>query len=292
MSFHVKRCCVGHDVGGFGAFPCTRRRPRPTLGAGITAAPAAFRLCRLTSVSRETLEELAERYQLSERAPDQLLGLLAALAEEGDPQTTVSDPARALDVHLRDSLVALDLPAACEARTVVDIGAGAGFPGLPLAIALPAARVDLVESASRKTAIIDRLAAAAEINNARAVTARAEEWAAGEGAACYDLATARAVAPLSVLVEYAAPLLRPAGLLVAWKGSPDADEVDAGVVAASQIGLEPLAAVPVAPYPGTRSLKLYLYSKVRDTPPEFPRRPGMAAKRPLAAKNRVKRPLT
>lgn len=246
----------------------------------------------MTAVSRETLEELAQRYQLPASAADQFVGLLAALAGEPDPQTTVSDPARALDIHLRDSLVALDLSAARAARAVVDIGAGAGFPGLPLAIALPDARVDLVESASRKTAIIDRLAGAAQVKNARAVTARAEEWAAGEGAVRYDLATVRAVAPLSVLVEYAAPLLRPGGLLVAWKGSPDADEVDAGAAVAAQVGLEPLDAVPVAPYSGARSLSLYLYSKVRDTPPKFPRRPGMAAKRPLAAKNRAKRPLT
>jgi 16S rRNA (guanine527-N7)-methyltransferase len=124
------------------------------------------------------------------------------------------------------------------------------------------------------------------------VHARIEDWAAGEGATAYDLATARAVAPLSVLVEYAAPLLVRGGTFVAWKGSPDHEEVAAGNVAAAELGLEPLDLVAVAPFEGARNLHLYLYSKVRETPSKYPRRPGMAAKRPLGAKNRAAPPLT
>jgi 16S rRNA (guanine527-N7)-methyltransferase len=244
------------------------------------------------SVSRETLDDLAVRLNLPPRAPEQIATLLEALAAEPDPHTTVSDPVRALDVHVRDSLVALDLPAVRAAEAIVDIGAGAGFPGLALAIALPAAQVDLVESASRKTAVIARLAEAAGIPNARPVTARAEEWAASDGAARYDVATARAVAPLAVLVEYAAPLLRRDGTFVAWKGSPSKDEVAAGEAAAAELGLEAVGPVPVTPYEGAHSLHLHLYSKVRETPARFPRRPGMAAKRPLGAKNQATPPLT
>jgi 16S rRNA (guanine527-N7)-methyltransferase len=244
------------------------------------------------TVSRETLAEMASRWGLPPSAPGQLAALLEALAAEPDPHTTVSDPARALDVHVRDSLVALEVPAVRRAQAIVDIGAGAGFPGLPLAIALPEARVDLVESASRKTGVIERIAAAAAVSNARAVHARAEGWAADEGAAAYDVATARAVAPLSVLVEYAAPLLSLGGTFVAWKGSPDAAEVAAVEVAAAELGLEPLEILPVVPYEGARELHLYLYSKVRETPAKYPRRPGMAAKRPLGAKNQAMPPLT
>jgi 16S rRNA (guanine527-N7)-methyltransferase len=246
----------------------------------------------METVSRETLAEVAAAWDLPASAPDQLAALLAALAAEPDPHTTVSDPARALDVHIRDSLVALEIPAVREARSIVDIGAGAGFPGLPLAIALPDARVDLVDSASRKSAVIERLAMASGTANARAVHARIEDWAAGEGAARYDVATARAVAPLAVLTEYAAPLLALGGTFVAWKGSPAADEVAAGHAAAAELGLDPLDPLQVTPFTGARDLHLYLYSKVRDTPPKFPRRPGMAAKRPLDARNRKRPPLT
>jgi 16S rRNA (guanine527-N7)-methyltransferase len=237
------------------------------------------------AVSRETLDRIASERGLPVRAPEQLAALLDALAAEPDPHTTVSDPTRALDVHVRDSLAALEVPAVRVARSIVDIGAGAGFPGLPLAIALPEAQVDLVESASRKTAVIERLAAAAGIGNARAIHARAEEWAATDARGRYDLATARAVAPLAVLAEYAAPLLAVGGTFVAWKGAPDHDELAAGERAACELGLEALDVLPVVPYEGARDLTLHLYSKVRETPPRFPRRPGMAGKRPLGARN-------
>jgi 16S rRNA (guanine527-N7)-methyltransferase len=156
---------------------------------------------------------------------------------------------------------------------------------LPLAIALPHARVDLIEAAGRKCAVIDRLAVAAGASNARAVHARAEEWAVGEGAGAYDLATARAVAPLAVLAEYAAPLMRVGGTFVAWKGARDPVEEGAGRAAAAELGLESHEVVAVAPFPDARDLHLHLYSKVRETPDRFPRRPGMAAKRPLDAEN-------
>ena len=235
-------------------------------------------------VSRETLAELVAEHGLPAGAAGQIERLLTALAAEPDPHTTVSDPARAFDVHVRDSLSALGVPAVRSAERIADIGAGAGFPGLPLAIALPRARVDLIEAARRKTEVIARLAAAADVDKAHAVNARVEEWAAGAGAGAYDLATARAVAPLAVLVEYAAPLLRAGGMFVAWKGARDPDEQAAGARAAAELGLEVLDPMPVEPFQGARELYLHLYSKVGETPPRYPRRPGMAAKRPLGAK--------
>jgi 16S rRNA (guanine527-N7)-methyltransferase len=235
------------------------------------------------TVSRETLEAVVHRWDLSSGAVPRFERLLGALEAEPDPHTTVRDPAQAVDVHIRDSLSALDVSALRSAASVVDIGSGAGFPGLPLAIALPRTRFDLVEAASRKTAVIERLAAAAGLDNARPVHARAEDWAGGEGAAAYDVATARAVAPLAILVEYGAPLLRVGGTFIAWKGRPDGAEIAAGAAAAAAIGLRPLDPLPVTPFEGARDLHLYLYSKVGDTPTRFPRRPGLAAKRPLSA---------
>jgi 16S rRNA (guanine527-N7)-methyltransferase len=147
---------------------------------------------------------------------------------------------------------------------------------------LPHARVDLIESASRKAAVIERLAAAAGLANARAIGSRAEEWAAGEGREAYDAVMARAVAPLAVLVEYAAPLLRSGGVLVAWKGARDEVEESAGTAAAAHVGLRPADVLPVTPYPKSRSRHLHVFEKDAPTPGRFPRRPGMAAKRPLA----------
>jgi 16S rRNA (guanine527-N7)-methyltransferase len=212
--------------------------------------------------------------------------LLDALAAEPDPHTTVSDPAAAVDVHVADSLSGLEVDELRSAGRVADLGAGAGFPGLVLAIGLPAARFDLIESARRKAAVIDRLRQAAKIENARAVVARAEEWARtppalGGGREAYEAVTARAVAPLGVLVEYAAPLLRLSGVLVAWKGARDPAEEGLGKGVADDVGLALEEVLRVEPFEAARNRHLHVYRKVAPTPGRFPRRPGMAAKRPL-----------
>jgi 16S rRNA (guanine527-N7)-methyltransferase len=212
---------------------------------------------------------------------ERLALLLEGLEAEDDPHTTVSDPARALDVHLADSLSGLQVPALAGADTVADVGAGAGFPGLALAVARPHARVDLVESAGRKCAVIRRLADRAGVANARVLHARAEELAAGEGAGSYQAVTARAVASLGVLAEYAAPLLEPGGVLVAWKGRRDPAEEHAGAVAYAQLGLEAGEVLHPRPYAGARDHHLHVVHKVAVTPARFPRRPGQARKRPL-----------
>jgi 16S rRNA (guanine527-N7)-methyltransferase len=212
--------------------------------------------------------------------------LLEALAAEPDPHTTASSVDEALRIHVDDSLSGLEVKELAAARRIADVGAGAGFPGLVLAIALPRARVDLIESTGRKTAVISRLAAAASIENARAVTARAEEWGAtpaplGGGAGAYDAVTARAVAALPVLAEYAAPLLREGGVLVAWKGARSPEEEAQGAAAAAELGLAVEPPRRVTPFPEARDRWLHVMRKVAPTPERFPRRAGMAAKRPL-----------
>jgi 16S rRNA (guanine527-N7)-methyltransferase len=230
----------------------------------------------------ERIRELVIEHGLDEASTGQFQRLLEALAAEPDPHTTVSDPADAVDQHVADSLSALGVEGLRGAGRVGDIGAGAGFPGLPLAIALPGAQFDLVESTQRKCAVIGRLSAAAGIANARTVPARAEAWAASEGARVYNGATARAVAPLAVLVEYAAPLLTLGGTFVAWKGARNEDEEGSGREAAEIVGLRPVDVIKVTPFAGARDLNLHVYLKDRPAPDRFPRRTGAAAKRPLA----------
>jgi 16S rRNA (guanine527-N7)-methyltransferase len=186
-------------------------------------------------------------------------------------------------VHVADSLSGLEVAELARASRIADIGAGAGFPGLVLAIALPHAQVDLIESAGRKTAVIDRLIQAASVDNARSVTARVEDFARLPGSRDgYDAVTARAVASLPVLVEYAAPLLRLSGVFVAWKGVVDRDELRLGRGAAEQVGLSVESVLPVQPFPAARDRHLVVLRKIGPTPERFPRRPGMAAKRPLS----------
>ena len=212
--------------------------------------------------------------------------LLEALAAEPDPHTSVSEPEAALEVHVEDSLSGLEVSELSSARRIADIGAGAGFPGLVLALALPRAQIDLLESAGRKTAVIDRLIQAAELSNARSVTARVEDFARvpaelGGGRGAYDAVTARAVGPLALLVEYAAPLLREDGVLVAWKGARDPAEETAGATAAGEVGMAAEEVLPVKPYPSSENRHLHVFRKVSPTPGRFPRRAGIARKRPL-----------
>jgi len=235
------------------------------------------------TVSRETsarLEALAAEHGLPEGAVAALTALLALQAEDVTASTTVRDPAAAADRHVADSLSGLALAAERRARRIADVGSGAGWPGLALATALPEARVALVESASRHCRYLARAVEVAGLANVDVVHARAEEWAAGLGA--HDLVTARALAALPVLCEYAAPLLAEGGWLVAWKGAVAPDELADGLAAASVLGLEPAAPLHVVPYAGARDHTLHAFCKIAPTPERFPRRPGMAVKRPLS----------
>jgi 16S rRNA (guanine527-N7)-methyltransferase len=225
------------------------------------------------------LESLGRRYGVASAGLESLAAILALQAEDPAAFTTVSDPAEAVDRHVADSLVALDLPAVRHAGRIADLGSGAGWPGLALAAALPDARVALVESAVRHCRYLERAVAAGRLENAEVVHARAEEWSDGLGA--HDVVTARALAALPVLCEYAAPLLADGGILVAWKGAVDEDEAAHGAAAAAVLGLEPAEVLPVQPYPAAERRTLHLYLKVAPTPERFPRRAGMAVKRPL-----------
>jgi 16S rRNA (guanine527-N7)-methyltransferase len=205
-------------------------------------------------------------------------GLLKALADASAP-TSVHDRRQVETVHIADSLVGLEVPAVGEAARIVDLGSGAGLPGLVLAIARPDAEVVLVESVGKKCAWLERTVSALGLENVRVACARAEELDEEP----FDVVTARALASLPVLCEYAAPLLREGGSLVAWKGAVDAREDADGLHAANVLGLEREEVRAVEPYPGSQRRTLHVFRKVSPTPEGYPRRPGMAAKRPLTA---------
>jgi 16S rRNA (guanine527-N7)-methyltransferase len=233
----------------------------------------------LTVASR--LGELAARYELPSAAPERLATLLELVAAEPSAITSVREPEVGVDVHVADSLVALDVPAVRAAVRIADLGSGSGFPGFALAIALPGAHVALVESVARKAAFLTRAAERLELANVEVVATRAEAWP--EGLGVQDVVTARALAALPVLVEYAAPLLALGGQLVAWKGRLEASEAADGAAAAPALGMSDPVATPVEPFEGSGERFLYLSSKVRPTPAGYPRRPGMARKRPFRA---------
>jgi 16S rRNA (guanine527-N7)-methyltransferase len=226
-----------------------------------------------------TLSGLGRRYRLCEEQVAQLAKLLDCLATDELAPTTVTEPDQAVDVHLADSLVALELAALRDASSIVDIGAGAGFPGLALAIALPGCRLTLVDGNGRKCEFVARMAAAAGIENAAAVCVRVEQWP--DGIAAHDVALARAVGPQPVVLEYAAPLLRVGGTLLDWRGQRDPEEEERSLRACGELGLELVRIERVQPFPRARDRHIHTFLKRTETPARFPRRAGVARKRPL-----------
>lgn len=205
--------------------------------------------------------------------------ILALLAEEKASVSSVVDE-RAWQVHVVDSLTGLEVPELRGAARIADVGAGAGFPGLVLAVALPGAQVDLVESVGRKCEFMRQAIAAAEIPNATVLNARSEDLAAGEGREVYDTVTARAVGRLSTLAELASPLLKPNGVLVAWKGKRDQDEERQLENAAESLAMHPEQILDVGNRAGSEHRHLHVIRKTGPTPPNLPRNPGIAKKRP------------
>ncbi len=210
----------------------------------------------------------------------QLEAILLSVAVDERSPTTVRDPVWAADVHLADSLVALEVEALTRAGRIADLGAGAGFPGLALAVARPDAELWLVESQARKCMFMEGLIGRGGVANARVVCARAEEWKEGLGA--NDVVLARALAAPAVVVEYAAPLLRVGGALIDWRGRREPEAERLGLDAARQLGMDLAEVRHVEPYEGARDHHLHIYLKSRETPSGFPRRTGIARKRPLA----------
>lgn len=216
---------------------------------------------------------------LDPAAREALGKVLELLAEERASVSSVVDQ-RAWRVHVADSLTGLEIPELAAASRIADVGAGAGFPGLALAVALPHAQVDLVESVGRKCEFMRRAIDAAGIANATVLNTRSEDWANSDGRDAYDAVTARAVGRLSTLAELASPLLKPNAVLIAWKGKRDEEEEKQLETASESLAMTPEQILDVGNRAGSEHRHLHLIKKSGPTPPDLPRRPGIAKKRP------------
>jgi len=190
----------------------------------------------------------------------------------------------AADVDLKgivDSVSCLKAIPLIAEQSLIDVGSGAGLPGIPLAIAVPGLQVTLLEASERKGAFLRRLVAALGLAEARVVVARAEEFAWSPARASYDAVTIRAVASLAVAAEYCLPLLKVGGTFVAMKGPAVAAEMEQGTRAAQLLGGgRPEVIELKLPVLGHRRT-LVVIAKVGQTPPGYPRRVGLPSKRPL-----------
>jgi len=164
----------------------------------------------------------------------------------------------------------------------IDVGSGAGFPGLPLKIYCTRLHMVLLEATSKKVSFLEHVVSHLDLEDVQTLWGRAEE--VGQDPVhreAYDLVVARAVADLSVLAEYALPLCRPGGRVVAQKGGSAQEEVQSAAHAFSLLGGSLRKVIPVELQGLAEPRHLVVIDKVARTPERYPRRPGIPSKRPL-----------
>jgi 16S rRNA (guanine527-N7)-methyltransferase len=227
-------------------------------------------------VSRETASGAARTVisagapWLTERELEQLALLVGLVCTTPVGVTAIRDPAEAAARHVLDALAGLPAVDAAVDGPLADVGSGGGLPGLVLAVVRPAREMHLIEATARKAAFIAE--AAAELGlDVHVHPERSEDLGRGALRDVCACAVARALAPPPVAAELCLPLVRPGGRLVLWSREPAGADLAA---AAAELDGEVL--LPECP-------GVLVIGKLGATPERFPRRPGMAAKRPLAA---------
>ncbi len=204
--------------------------------------------------------------------------------------TAITNPAEVVTRHFLDSLACLLAVAPAKRAQflrLLDIGSGAGFPCIPLAIAFPAWRVTSLEATGKKARFQQEAVAALGLENVTVLSGRAEELARmPEYRGRYDLVTARAVAALPTLLEYCCPFARVGGRVIAPKKGDLADEVASGTKAASLLGAHLLVPIPVTVPPLADGHVLLVTEQKRLCPQQYPRPAGAPAKHPLGVVGR------
>ena len=191
--------------------------------------------------------------------------------------TGITEDAPVAKLHLLDSLTVLSC-ADLEGKSIIDVGCGAGFPGVPLAIACPGAKVTLLDSLAKRMNWLEVAVPALGVKNAEFITARAEEAVATRRES-YDYATSRAVARLNILLELTAPYVKVGGAVLAMKGAAAREELEEAKSAISRLGLK-LEEVREFPVDGAMHAVIIL-RKVSPTPAKYPRRFAKIKQNPL-----------
>ena len=199
--------------------------------------------------------------------------------------TTITEPHKFITEHVIDSLAPIHQGIVNPKDKIIDIGTGAGFPGLPLAIWSPSVKITLLDSTLKKTAWLESTCRSLDLQNTNVIWARAEELAREkEHRGKYDMAVVRAIGSLPMIMECAIPFLHIGGTLVVYKGPNVENEIEFGANAASELGgNKPDVRRFILPTTNlTRTL--IIVKKIGETPSKYPRRPGIPKKRPLGLK--------
>lgn len=230
---------------------------------------------------RETLERGLGALGLSPSCIPTLERFASLMLERNQVMnlTAITEPREVAALHLLDSL-SLIPAAGLEAEEIVDVGAGAGFPGMPLAIAAPSLRVTLLDSLGKRVDFLRETCGTLGLKNTACVHARAEEFA-GERRESFDAAVSRAVAALPVLCELCLPLVKTGGQMLAMKSSHTEEEINQSQAAIKLLGGE-IAWVKDYSVPTTDVVhRIICVRKASPTPKKYPRRFAVIKKSPL-----------
>ena len=217
--------------------------------------------------------------ELSDEICQRLCDFGAAMVKQNEVMnlTGITEPAPVAKLHLLDSLTVMSC-ADLKGKQIIDVGCGAGFPGVPLAIACPEAKITLLDSLAKRMNWLDTVLPQLGVTNARTITARAEEAVATRREK-FDFATSRAVARLNILLELTAPYVRVGGKVLAMKGSAGKEELAESANAIKRLGLK-LEEVKEFQIDGA-SHSVIVLKKVAPTPPQYPRRYAKIKQSPL-----------
>lgn len=216
--------------------------------------------------------------ELPEQAVDTLCAFGQAVVKQNEVMnlTAITEPAAVAKLHLLDSLTVLSV-ADLKGKTVIDVGCGAGFPGVPTAIACPDARVTLLDSLGKRMNWLETVLPQLGVT-AQCITARAEE-AVADRREKFDVATSRAVARLNILLELTAPYVRVGGAVLALKGSAARQELEEAKNAVKKLGLR-LEEIRDFTFDGAAHSVIVL-RKIAPTPAQYPRRYAKIKQSPL-----------
>ncbi len=216
--------------------------------------------------------------ELSDETKDTLCAFGRAVVKQNEVMnlTAITEPAAVAKLHLLDSLTVLGC-ADLRGKTLIDVGCGAGFPGVPLAIACPEANITLLDSLGKRVKWLEETLPQLGVK-AECITARAEE-AVSQRRESYDFATSRAVARLNILLELTAPYVKVGGAVLAMKGAAAREELAECAGAIKKLGLR-LEGVKEFPIDGT-SHAVIILRKMAPTPRQYPRRYAKIKQSPL-----------
>ena len=247
------------------------------------------------TVSRETMKAWTKRLferqieswgvSLDAVREDALFEYVRLLSGYGEANIIgTRDPEEIVLKHVLDSLSCLIFKPLSHANNLIDVGSGAGFPGIPLKLTRPDLEVSLVEATGKKVKFLHKALEDLQLEKTEPLHIRAEICGRlPDYRARYDVATTRALAALPVVAEYCVPLVREGGYAIAMKGAPTADEITGGARAAKKLGarISGVVEIPLLPELQIENRRLVIIEKISETPAKYPRQVGVPGKRPL-----------